>query len=97
MNRNFFLGLLVSASSSLCALGGQVEIIPVATRLTPTAPEWKIVQRENYETGAPKLIYFYEENEKGEEKVVHKISFFPNGQVEEEVDLIEIGNDEKIS
>src|SRR3990167_7498034 len=69
------------------------QVIPVATELRGRKPEWRPNIYEKYPNGVPKLVFFYEEDDRGEEVAVKRILFFENGRPTEETDLIEVAED----
>ena len=86
-----FKALLFSLALLPILVFGQERIdtavAPVATELKVRMPEWRPKVFEQFPNGAPKLVLFYLENDRGEEEAVKRIHFFEGGRPMEETDL----------
>lgn len=80
-----FLPLLIFGADSK-----RGEIAPAITQLKQRLPEWHPKIYEKHQSGNPKLVVFYEEDELGKEQPVKQITFFETGQPKEETDLVVI-------
>ncbi|MEM7175742.1 MAG: hypothetical protein AAF443_07445 [Chlamydiota bacterium] len=50
-------------------------------------PEWRLEIVEQYQSGKPKVIHFYAENDRDQEELVKKVYFYEEGQRLEETDF----------
>lgn len=87
----FLLGFMTLLT---CVYGNvSHEVQPIQAELKSRLPEWRPRVYEQYQSGAPRLVIFYSENEKGEDLPVKRIHFHENGRPLEETDLTTV--DEK--
>src|SRR5206468_1416759 len=66
------------------------SIRPVAPGLKQRQPHWRPKIMESFQTGQPQRVLFYEQIGDANEAPVKQVSFYPNGQIKNEMDLIEV-------
>ncbi|MCF7851802.1 MAG: toxin-antitoxin system YwqK family antitoxin [Simkaniaceae bacterium] len=66
------------------------DVQPVATQLKLRQPEWRPKVLESYQDGAPKIAVLYDEGEEGQSLAMKRIHFFPDGKIQEEIDLTQV-------
>src|SRR5262249_7490570 len=69
------------------------SIRPVAPGLKQRQPHWRPKIMESFQTGQPKRVLFYEQIGDANEAPVKQVVFYPNGQIKNEMDLIEVEED----
>ncbi|HEY2810123.1 MAG TPA: toxin-antitoxin system YwqK family antitoxin [Rhabdochlamydiaceae bacterium] len=76
---------LISATTPL--------VVPVTSQLKTRQPHWSPKIAESYPDGQTKRVLFYEQIGEENEAPVKQVHFYPNGQIQAELDLISVPED----
>ena len=71
------------------------SVRPVAPGLKQRQPHWRPKIAETFQSGQPERVLFYEQIGDANEAPVKQVAFYSNGQIKNEVDLIEVAEDSK--
>jgi antitoxin component YwqK of YwqJK toxin-antitoxin module len=87
-----FLSYILAVSCVFSSIHGVQDdkVVPVAEALKQRQPHWRPKIIETFPNGNPATVLFYEQISSEREAPVKQIKYYPEGQIRNEMDLIEV-------